>query len=101
MNALLHRLRPIVALALLSVLGLGATGHAWHHFSDHACESRAAAGDEPCATCSKLHGGTILGDPQHGPAGRAIVCARVPLPPLSRAFATSLASAAPRAPPAA
>jgi hypothetical protein len=95
------RIRLLAALALLGVLSIGAAGHAWHHLTDHACESSAAPEIQPCATCAALHGGTIVSDPQHDAPGQPVVLARVSHLETIRPLACLPASAPPRAPPVA
>jgi hypothetical protein len=92
--------RSLAALTLLGVLLLGSACHLWHHLTDPGCES-ANRRVQPCATCSALHGGSVVADPQIEPVPDYRPATEVT--PTSFAFtgAAMVIAAAPRGPPAA
>ena len=59
-------IRSLAALTLLGVLCLGSACHLWHHLTDPACGANGPRGDQPCATCAALHGGSIATEPEVG-----------------------------------
>jgi hypothetical protein len=92
--------RSLAALTLLGVLLLGSACHLWHHLTDPDCGA-GTRGAQPCATCSALHGGSVVADPQIEPVPDYRPATEVAPTPFVFTGAAMVTAAAPRGPPAA
>jgi hypothetical protein len=92
--------RSLAALTLFGVLLLGSACHFWHHLTDPGCDAGRGKA-QPCATCSALHGGSVVADPEIEPLPDHRPATEVAFAPFVFTGATTVIAAAPRGPPAA
>ena len=91
--------RSLAALILFGVLLLGSACHFWHHLTDPACDAGTKA--QPCATCSALHRGSVVANPEIAPLPDHRPATEIALTHFVFTGATTVTAAAPRGPPAA